>query len=78
MILFLKVDEDLITEASFQTYGCGPAIAAGSVLTCRLPGLRLSEARFSVDEVIKLLGGLPANKRHCAQLAADALEDALR
>jgi nitrogen fixation NifU-like protein len=65
--------------ASFQTYGCCPAIAAGSLLVGELEGLPLSEAPAWTDSRInEALGGLPSHKRHCSRLAADALSDALR
>jgi nitrogen fixation protein NifU and related proteins len=78
MLLFLKTQHERIVDASFQTYGCGPAIAAGSVLTEKLKGATRGEAR-SIDELAinEALGGLPSHKRHCSALAAEALAKAL-
>ncbi|HZV00112.1 MAG TPA: iron-sulfur cluster assembly scaffold protein [Planctomycetota bacterium] len=79
MLFFLRVEGERIREASYQTYGCGPAIAAGSVVTERLQGASRVEVASLKEPVInEALGGLPAAKRHCSALAAQALEDALR
>lgn len=78
VVLYLKLAEDRIEAASFQTYGCAPAIAAGSLLAERLPGTTLEGARAWTDEAItEALGGLPSHKRHCSALAAEALTRAL-
>ncbi len=78
MLLYLKINVDKITQAMFQTYGCCPAIAAGSLLTERLEGLNLNEAiEWTSQMITDALGGLPKHKKHCSQLAADALSDAL-
>lgn len=78
MVLYLRLLEDRILEASFQTYGCAPAIAAGSLLCERLPGTSVTEARSWTEPMInEALGGLPDDKRHCSNLAARALASAL-
>lgn len=78
MILYLRFEGERIIEATFQTYGCGPAIAAGSLLTERLTGARRVDAgRWDETTVNEALGGLPPEKRHCSALAAQALSDAL-
>jgi len=78
MLFFLRVEGERIREASYQTYGCGPAIAAGSLVTERIQGACRTEASLMTEPVInEALGGLPAAKRHCSALAARALEDAL-
>lgn len=78
LILYLRLEGDRIAEASFQTYGCPPAIAAGSLLAQELAGATRDEAtRWTAERVEGALGGLPPNKRHCAALAADALWDAV-
>jgi NifU-like protein involved in Fe-S cluster formation len=78
MLLYLKVEGERIAEASYQTYGCGPAIAAGSLLTEKLKGVSREAAR-ALDEgaINEALGGLPGNKRHCSRLAATVLKNAL-
>lgn len=78
MLLYLKLEDQRIKAASFQTYGCGPAIAAGSLLTERLQGAHRDECqRWREDAINDALGGLPMEKRHCSALAAKALESAL-
>lgn len=79
MHLYLRVQRGLVLEASFQTYGCCPAIAAGSLLVERIGGLTLDDAAlWDEARITEALGGLPAHKRHCSRLAAEALQDALR
>lgn len=80
MVLYLRLDGDRITEAAFQTHGCAPSIAAGSLLASTLPGTTLGEAlaRFNEDHIDAALGGVPVHKRHCPALAAAALRAACR
>lgn len=78
MVLYLKLGDTHVLDASFQTYGCGPCIAAGSVLTEGVKGSSIATARtWGEGEVLSALGGLPESKRHCAALAAEALRKAL-
>lgn len=83
MTLYLRLEGEgpdaRIAAASFQTFGCAPAIAAGSLLAERLPGTPLGEAaaRWTEAEINEALGGLPDHKRHCSALAAEALQAAL-
>ncbi len=78
MLLYLRVRGERIEEATFQTYGCGPAIAAGSLLTEKIAGEAVAAARvWDEDAIERALGGLPMQKRHCARIAAEALSDAL-
>ncbi len=64
--------------ARFQTFGCGPAIAACSLLTEWLQGKGVEEARaLSPEMLVEMLGGLPEDKHFCAGLAVTALQDAL-
>lgn len=78
MTLFLKLEGERIAAASFQTFGCAPAIAAGSLLAEQLPGALLAEAtsRWTEEAIHEALGGLPDHKRHCSALAAEALASA--
>jgi nitrogen fixation NifU-like protein len=74
MVLYLKVRGDVIAKASFQTYGCGPAIAAGSLLAHSLEREHLGRvSQWTEEHIAQALGGLPQDKRHCATLAAQAL-----
>ena len=78
MLLYLRLDGARVLEASYQTYGCCPAIAAGSLLVEQLADADLAEARARWTEpaINAALGGLPRHKRHCSRLAAEALEHA--
>ena len=78
MLLFLKVEGEKIQEASYQTYGCGPAIAAGSLMTEKIKGATRTEASsWTEPKLNEALGGLPMEKRHCSALAAKVLANAL-
>lgn len=79
MIIYLAVHDRKITQATFQSHGCAPSIAAGSFLATELEGTDLLEAaaRWSAEAIERALGGLPDHKRHCARLAAEAVQRAL-
>ena len=79
MTLYLAAQNGRIREASFKTMGCGAAIASGSILTELLRGKTVEEAeRLDPATVTKALGGLPAIKMHCPELAIEALRSALK
>lgn len=79
MILTLRIDQAIISDIAFQTFGCGPAIASGSVVTDTLKGKPLSQAQaLTRDDISQALGGIPPHKLYCADLAIEALQDALR
>jgi NifU-like protein involved in Fe-S cluster formation len=79
MRIFLSISSGRIERAGFETYGCVASIAAGSVLTCHLPGKSIAEAReFTASHLMELLGGLPLGKESCAATAITALRDALK
>lgn len=78
MKIFLKVKDDKIVDAKFQTFGCGAAIAVSSMVTEMVKGKTLDEAlSISKETVANALGGLPAQKMHCSNLGADALRKAI-
>jgi len=78
MKLYIKVNDNRITEAKFKTFGCGAAIATSSMVTELVKGKTLEEAeKISRDTVAEALGGLPPVKMHCSNLAADALQKAI-
>ena len=72
------MDGDVITDISFQTYGCAAAIASSSVLTDMVKGKTIEEAlKITKNDIVEELGGMPAEKVHCSLLAEDALKAAL-
>lgn len=73
----IRVSEDVIAEIAFETSGCEAAVACGSVLTELARGKHLDEAsEIEADTIVAALGGLAAEKRHVAQIAAEAFANA--
>jgi nitrogen fixation NifU-like protein len=78
MEIYIKVDNSRITDIKFRTFGCGAAIASGSVASEMIKGKSLAEAEALTDEdVARALGGLPERKMHCSNLAASTLHKAI-
>jgi nitrogen fixation NifU-like protein len=78
MRLYLKIDHGVITDAKWQTQGCGTAIAASSVASEMIAGQSVEQARkMTRVSISDALGGLTPAKMHCSVLAADALREAL-
>jgi nitrogen fixation NifU-like protein len=78
MRLTIKVAEGRISDVKFKTFGCGAAVATSSMVTEMVKGKTLQEAlEVSNKTVAEALGGLPAAKMHCSNLAADALHIAI-
>ncbi len=78
MRIYLKVEDDIITDVKFMTYGCGSAIASSSMATELIKGKTLTEAwELSNKSVADALDGLPAIKMHCSVLAEDAIHIAI-
>ena len=72
-------DSDHIEDVKFKTFGCGAAVATSSMVTEMVMGKSLTEAAdISNKAVAEALGGLPPNKMHCSNLAADALHLAIQ
>jgi len=79
MTMYIKVKDEKIDDIKFKTFGCAAAIATSSILTEMTIGKKLDEAlRITRDDVANELGGLPAIKLHCSNLAADALHEAIK
>jgi nitrogen fixation NifU-like protein len=78
MEIYIKVDNSHITDIKFRTFGCGAAIASGSMASEMIKGKSLAEAEALTDEdVARSLGGLPEKKMHCSNLAASTLHEAI-
>jgi nitrogen fixation NifU-like protein len=76
--IFIKVKDNRVDDIKFQTFGCGTAIAASSMVTVLVKGKTVQEARaVTSEEVARALGGLPPDKMRCSNLAADAVHGAL-
>jgi nitrogen fixation NifU-like protein len=78
MEIYIKVDNNHIADIKFRTFGCGAAIASGSMASEMMKGRSLTEAEALTDEdVARALGGLPEKKMHCSNLAASTLHKAI-
>ncbi|NLB34969.1 MAG: Fe-S cluster assembly scaffold protein NifU [Elusimicrobia bacterium] len=78
MELYIKVEENIITDAKFKTFGCGAAIATSSIMTELVKGKTIEEAeKISNKAIIEALDGLPTIKRHCSVLAEEAMKKAI-
>ena len=79
MKIYLKIENDVITDVKFETFGCGSAIASSSVATEMIKGKSISDALSLTNrEVVDALGGLPAHKLHCSVLAEEAIKSAVK
>ncbi|MDK2882972.1 MAG: nitrogen fixation protein NifU [Bacillota bacterium] len=78
MKIFLRIKDGRIEDIKFKTFGCGAAIATSSMVTELVKGKSLEEAMAVSNKVVaEALGGLPPQKLHCSNLAADALHAAI-
>ena len=78
MTFYVKIENGILADVKFKTFGCGAAIAVSSMVSEMARGKTIEEAmRISNADVAKELGGLPANKLHCSNLGADALHKAI-
>jgi len=78
MTIYIKVKDNRLEDIKFKTFGCGSAIATSSMITELAKGKTLEEAmKITRANVADSLGGLPAVKMHCSNLAADALHAAI-
>ena len=79
MKIYLKIENDIIVDVKFETFGCGSAIASSSMATEMIKGKHINEAaQLSNKAVVQALEGLPAPKIHCSVLAEEAIKSALR
>ena len=78
MKMYLKIDDDIISDVKFETFGCGSAIASSSMATELIKGRPVSEAmQLTNKAVAEALDGLPEYKLHCSVLAEEAIQKAL-
>ena len=78
MKMYLKIEEGVIRDVKFETFGCGSAIASSSMATELIKGKPVSEAlELTNKAVAEALDGLPAHKMHCSVLAEEAIQAAL-
>ena len=78
MKMFLQIEDNIIKDIKFKTFGCGAAVATSSMVSEIAKGKSLEEAKeISNKTVAEALDGLPSQKMHCSNLAADALHDAI-
>jgi len=79
MKIYLKVQDDIISDVKFETFGCGSAIASSSIATELIKGKPVSEALSLTNRaVVEALDGLPPHKVHCSVLAEEAIKLALQ
>ena len=79
MTMYIKVKDNIIEDIKFKTFGCGAAIATSSMTTELAKGKTLEQAKeINRQDVADALEGLPPVKMHCSNLAADALQDAIK
>ena len=79
MKMYLKINDNIIVDAKFETFGCGSAIASSSMATELIKGKTIDEALAVTNkQVVDALGGLPAHKLHCSVLAEESIKSAVK
>ena len=78
MKMYLKIEDDIVQDVKFETFGCGSAIASSSMATELIKGQPLSEVKKLTNKAVaEALDGLPNYKMHCSVLAEEAIQSAL-
>jgi nitrogen fixation NifU-like protein len=78
MLMLLKIEDDVITDVRWKTYGCASAIASTSMLSETIKGMRIEDAyNIKPEDLVEKLGGLPAYKIHCSVLGDKAMRAAI-
>ena len=79
MKIYLKIEDGIITKATFETFGCGSAIASSTMATVLITGKPLSQALALTNEAVaEALDGLPEKKLHCSVLAEESIKAAVK
>ena len=79
MKMYLKIEDDIVKDVKFETFGCGSAIASSSMATELIKGKPVEDARQLTNKAVaEALDGLPDYKMHCSVLAQEAIEAALK
>ena len=79
MRMYLKIENNVIVDVKFLTFGCGAAIATSSMATDLIKGKTIDEALAVTNrQVVEALGGLPAHKLHCSVLAEESIKSAIK
>ena len=78
MLMLLKIDNDIITDVRWKTYGCASAIASTSMLSEMIKGMKIEDAyKIKPEDLVEKLGGLPSYKIHCSVLGDKAMRAAI-
>ena len=78
MKIYLKIEDGIVKDVKFETFGCGSAIASSSMATELIKGKPLEEVKELTNKAVtEALDGLPAHKLHCSVLAEEAIQNAL-